>query len=393
MISVQEALQNIEQNSSINQPEKRLLKNSLNYILAEDVFSPIDMPPFRQSAMDGYAVNFDTDILQYRLAGEIPAGSSANFNLKKGEAVRIYTGSAVPDTANCVVQQEIVVIENDHIKFTSEVKLSMNIRQKGEQIQQKAVALKKGDVLNPAAIGFLATLGLTEVLVYSKPKISILTTGSELINPGETLRHGQIFESNSIMISSLLHEKGFTDVTIERVKDDLEDTIKKIKEALEVCDLLLISGGISVGDYDFVKEALIQNNVNEHFHKIRQKPGKPILFGTKGKKMIFALPGNPASALTCLYIYVLPALNKVAGKQFAGLKKVVRKITSPYQKKKGMTHFLKAIADDHEVQIADFQSSAMLNTFAVCNAIIVIPEDIESIQKDDMTEVYLFGNG
>ncbi|MBL7899098.1 MAG: molybdopterin molybdotransferase MoeA, partial [Crocinitomicaceae bacterium] len=318
MISVQEALQNIEKNSSINQPEKRLLKNSLNYILAEDVFSPIDMPPFRQSAMDGYAVNFDTDILQYRLAGEIPAGSSENFNLKKGEAVRIYTGSAVPDTANCVVQQEIVVVENDHIKFTSEVKLSMNIRQKGEQIQQKAVALKKGDVLNPAAIGFLATLGLTEVLVYSKPKIFILTTGSELINPGETLRHGQIFESNSIMISSLLHEKGFTDVTIERVKDDLEDTIKKIKEALELCDLLLISGGISVGDYDFVKEALKQNNVNEHFHKIRQKPGKPILFGTKGKKMIFALPGNPASALTCLYIYVLPALNKVAGKQFAG---------------------------------------------------------------------------
>lgn len=390
MISVEEALQLIEQNCSVCQPEKRPLEKCLNYILAEDVISPIDMPPFRQSAMDGYAINFDSDIVSYRLIGEIAAGSSEIFVLKKGEAVRIFTGSAVPESANVIAQQEIAILENGDLKFSAELKSGMNIRNKGEQISQHAIALKRTEQLNPAAIGFLATLGITEAEVYSKPKITILTTGSELVPPGEKLAHGQIFESNSIMISALLSEKGYTDVCIERVKDNLEDTITKIKTALETADVLLISGGISVGDYDFVKEALNENNVNEHFHKIRQKPGKPILFGTKDKKLIFALPGNPASALTCMYMYVLPALNKTAGQAFTGLRKTVRRINATYQKKKGMTHFLKSYATDETVSILPFQSSAMLNSFAASNSFIVVPEEKELINENDQIEIYLF---
>ncbi|MBK9191828.1 MAG: hypothetical protein IPM77_10110 [Crocinitomicaceae bacterium] len=156
MISVKEALQLIEKNCPVCQPEKRVLKDSLNYILAEDVLSPIDMPPFRQSAMDGYALNFDSEISTYILVGEIPAGSAENFSLKKGEAVRIFTGSAVPESANCVAQQEIAVVENNQIRFSAALKSDMNIRNKGEQILQNTVALKKGDTLNPAAIGFFS---------------------------------------------------------------------------------------------------------------------------------------------------------------------------------------------------------------------------------------------
>jgi molybdopterin molybdotransferase len=390
MISVDQALKIIDSKTTQLLKQKIKLQDALDFVLAESILSPINMPPFRQSAMDGYALNYDETISEYKLIGEVAAGSGQEFNLKLGEAVRIFTGAAVPDSANVVAQQEIVNRIENKFTLTKEIQVGMNIRLVGEQIKVGVKALEKGIILNPAAIGFLATLGITEVEVFSKPKIGLLTTGNELIKPGTPLSHGEIYESNSLMLETAIVQHHHNKPELVKVKDDLAATQKALSDLIQKNDVILISGGISVGDYDFVKKALENLGVKEEFYKIKQKPGKPIYFGTLNQKLIFALPGNPASALTCFYIYVLPALNKSAGKKFEGLKIVKRKLKNTYQKKSGLAHFLKSVSDDEFVEISDSQSSAMLNTFAVANGLIFLPEEIELVDAGNLVDVFLF---
>jgi molybdopterin molybdotransferase len=390
MISVEQALKIIDSKTTPLLKQNIQLQDALDFVLAESVLSPINMPPFRQSAMDGYALNYDESISEYILIGEVAAGSGQEFNLELGEAVRIFTGAAVPDSANLVAQQEIVNRIENNFTLTKEVQVGLNIRSVGEQIKVGATALEKGMTLNPAAIGFLATLGITEVEVFSKPKIGLLTTGNELIKPGTQLSHGEIYESNSLMLETVITQHHHNKPELVKVKDDLTATQNALSDLIQKNDVILISGGISVGDYDFVKTALENLGVKEEFYKIKQKPGKPIYFGTLNQKMIFALPGNPASALTCFYIYVLPALNKSAGKKFEGLKTVKRKLKNAYHKKSGLAHFLKSVCDDEFVEISDSQSSAMLNTFAVANGLTFLPEETENVEAGNNVDVYLF---
>jgi len=389
MISVEEALKLIQSNCLSLKPEMHFLYDSTGLILAKDVVSPINMPPFRQSAMDGYALNFQSEIKTYQIVGEIAAGSAQKFNLQIGEAVRIFTGSAVPDSANTVIQQEIVTRTANEINLTTDFLTDQNIRKFGEQIKVGEIALTKNTKLTPAATGHLASLGIDKVSVIPHPKIGLLTTGNELVEPGNKLEHGQIFESNSTMIVSALEEHHFNQLTKLKTKDDLEATKIALQKLLNENNVVLISGGISVGDYDFVKTALNELGVKEIFYKVKQKPGKPLFFGTFNHKLIFALPGNPAAALTCFYLYVLPALQKISGKEFIGLKKVKRKFKSAYSKKSGLAHFLKSNADEDFVTISEGQSSAMLQTFAVANAITFIPESVEQQNTNDLVDVYL----
>lgn len=389
MISVEQALKIIDSKTTPLLKQKIQLQDALDFVLTESVLSPINMPPFRQSAMDGYALNYSESTSEYKLVGEVAAGSGQEFNLKPGEAVRIFTGAAVPDSANVVAQQEIVNRIETNFTLTKEVQVGLNIRPAGEQIKAGVTALEKGIILNPAAIGFLATLGITEVEVFSKPKIGLLTTGNELIKPGTSLSHGQIYESNSLMLETALVQHHHHKPELVKVKDDLSETQKALSDLIQKNDVILVSGGISVGDYDFVKNALENLGVKEEFYKIKQKPGKPIYFGTLNHKLIFALPGNPASALTCFYIYVLPALNKAAGKKFEGLKIVKRKLKNVYHKKAGLAHFLKSVSDDEFVAISDSQSSAMLNTFAVANGLIFVNSEVEEIKENSFVDVIL----
>jgi molybdopterin molybdotransferase len=390
MVSVQEALQIIEACCHSLTPEKRPVEKSLHAVLAKEVLSLINMPPFRQSAMDGYAIHFSGSVTTYTLIGEVAAGSGEDFVLKPGEAVRIFTGAAVPDTADTVVQQEIVTRTANEITLTAEIKPGQNIRPLGEQIKKGEVALPAFSVLNAAATGYLATLGIETVDVFAQPKIGLLLTGNELVKPGTMLKHGEIYESNAVMLTTALQNYCFQQPISVKVGDALNETQEALKHLIAQQDVVLISGGISVGDYDFVKAALENLGVKEGFYKVKQKPGKPLFFGTLGSKLIFALPGNPASALTCFYMYVLPALNKLRGKPFAGLKKVIRKLNGSYQKKSGLAHFLKSDSDDVLVKILDGQSSAMLNTFALANGLIYVPAETEHLEAEISVDVYLF---
>lgn len=368
--------------------EKRILSVSCGYTLSEDIYSPIDMPPFRQSAMDGYALNIH-EHNQYNIVGEIQAGDNKTSQLKSGEAVRIFTGAAVPDTANAVIMQEKVSVNGAKININSLISLNANIRPLGEQVKKGNLALKKGTKLTPAAIGFLTSLGITNVYVYCKPKIAIVATGNELIEAGKEIQHGQIYESNTIMLQSALYSFGYKNVNLYNVEDDYDNTRDLLDNAIHENDIVLITGGISVGDYDFVGKALHELSVNQRFYKVKQKPGKPLYYGQKRNTHVFALPGNPAAALSCFYIYVRAALEFLTGNSNYTLNTIKIQSASNFNKKGNRAQFLKANIIDNKVHILEGQSSAMLQTFALANALVYLSEDKMSILKDEEVEAIL----
>jgi molybdopterin molybdotransferase len=389
MISVESALNILKTNiSPSNKSEVKPTLQAVNQILFEDISSPMNMPPFAQSAMDGYAVCLHKD-LNYHVIDEVKAGDNHEPELKKGEAIRIFTGAPVPKTANAVIMQEKVQINDPLIKLESSIDIGDNIRPIGEQMKYGDVALKKGTKLTAASIGFLTSLGITEVNVYKKPSIAILVTGNELVKAGKKLNYGQIYESNAVMLQIVLNTLGYNEVITFKVDDDYNNTYNKLKDILNHHDVVLVSGGISVGDYDFVGKALLELNVNQLFYKVKQKPGKPLFFGKKEDTVVFALPGNPAASLSCFYIYVQTALQIMSGDVNFSLKRISAKSKSNFKNKGDRAQFLKAIYNNETVTILEGQSSSMLHTFALANALVYVPATKNEISIYEDIEVIL----
>ncbi|MFK8036733.1 MAG: gephyrin-like molybdotransferase Glp [Crocinitomicaceae bacterium] len=389
MKTVEEALKIVEENTlSNNNVIEIAVKNSFRYVLAEDVQSPIDMPPFPQSAMDGYAVNYDDQNLPIQLVGEVAAGQAQHYNLLSNQAVRIFTGAEVPPSANMVIRQEDVKAKDHTLKVSTFPRIGANIRPQGEQIRKGAVALPHGHMLNEASIGFLASLGISSVGVYAMPKVAVISTGDELVSIGETLNAGQIYDSNSLMLNAALCAKGFEESTIVKVKDNYQETVNAVEDALLKYDVLLCSGGISVGDYDFIGKALAENKVVTKFYKVKQKPGKPLFFGKKENTYVFGLPGNPAACLTGFYIYALPLLNKLKGGSFSGLKLCKAKLKSDYTRKGDRAEFLKGEIVNNDAEILEGQSSAMLKSFSIANGLIYVPIEQTKIFAGDVISYY-----
>ncbi len=391
MISFSEALSKIESVKLSFSKSKISLDTSLNKVLAEDITSPINMPPFRQSAMDGYAIKY-TNSDTYELVDESKAGDGKFIELKKGQAVRIFTGALVPDEADTVVIQEHVSRSHNSISITKLPNKFDNVRPVGEQVKKGDLVLKKGLKLNAAAIGFLSGIGISKVLVYKTPKVSIVVTGNELQQSGKQLEDGKIYESNSFMLRAALKNLGISDISILKTKDTFEETKNTISKALENSNVVLISGGISVGDYDFVQEALKVNDVEELFYKVNQKPGKPLWFGQKNDQFVFGLPGNPASALSCFYIYVTPLLNKIIGSKSIHLPRIKARSLSDYKNTTGKTLFLKGKLKGNDLEILHGQQSSMLHSFANSNVLVRIPNDTELINKNDEVECIILNS-
>ncbi|WP_310559139.1 gephyrin-like molybdotransferase Glp [Flavobacterium sp.] len=381
MIQVEEALMIVEENCCKMQAEKIKVSKSLGYILSETIYSPMNMPPFRQSAMDGYAFSH-SELTNYEVINTSKAGDYSNHKLNKNQAIRIFTGAFIPDDLDTVVMQEHTSRNGTSIAINKLPTFGANVRNEGEQIKKHELVLQKDTIITPAAVGFLACLGITEIVGYAKPKVAIVVTGNELVPLGKKLPKGKIYESNSLMIAAALKGIGIKKVKLFKVKDNLKATKKVLNKCLSNFDVVLVSGGISVGDYDFVKEALLANGVEELFYKINQKPGKPLFFGKKDTTIVFALPGNPASALSSFYIYVLPALKKRMGCEAIHLPKIKRRINTDFTNTSGKSLFLKAFYNDEHVEVLDSQSSAMLNTFAVANSFIYVPYDMENVKKN-----------
>lgn len=392
MISVTEAKQIISDHTIPLGPVYTPLSAAFGLILAEDIFSKADMPSFNQSAMDGYAFCF-ADWQQnnsLRLNGQVPAGETSKPLTLKNEAIRIFTGAAVPDTTDTVVMQEKAFVENGllHIEDAS-LKQGSNVRLRGSEIKAGALALTKGTHLTPAAIGFLASIGIKEVFVYQSPKIKILITGNELRQPGEPLLHGQVYESNSFTLKAALHQMHIGNVTIAFAKDDPAELTSILLQCINEVDLLLITGGVSVGDYDLVTKALKNCDVTELFHKIKQKPGKPLYVGKKENKLIFGLPGNPSSVLTCFYEYTISAIEKMMHMNKSIVERKKLKLDNTYSKKSGITHFLKANCSNNRVSILPAQESYRLSSFATANCLVCLEEDGTEFESGDIVEVHL----
>lgn len=388
MIQVEEAKEIVKHLNYSLQSILLPLKDALGFVLDADVHAPIHMPPFDQSAMDGYALKLGTSLV-YTIVDEVQAGSSKNPTLQAGEAVRIFTGAAVPTNADAVIMQEKTTVEDRHLLVEAQPNDRQNIRPLGEQIQAGDLALEKGRLLTPAAIGFLAGIGIKEVTVLQKPSITIVVTGDELVPTGQTLSRGQIYESNGLMLASVVKDTGFDSVHVVKVKDDYKATLTTLKQAIKSSDFVIVSGGISVGDYDFVGKSLLALGVKQLFYKVRQKPGKPMFLGRTATTTIFALPGNPAAALSCYYQYVLTALKQSMGLVNFELQKLYLPLEETYHKKGDRAHFLKAKLTPTGIKILRKQSSAMLFSFAYADALIYIPYNQKTTEAGTLVEVHL----
>lgn len=391
MISVTEAKKIIKENTSLLRPLHLPLAKAAGKILAEDVYSSIDFPPFLQSSMDGYAFCFEDWQKNKKLIidGVIEAGNPNRFELSNGKAIRIFTGAALPQGADTVVMQEKVSLENGQLLIEDDaLQKGSNVRLKGADIKDGDLALAKETLLTPAAIAFLAGLGITAIKVIPDPRISIIVTGNELQKPGNKLEHGQIYESSSYSLTAALQQVTKEEVRIFYCSDDLDKLISTLQQALEDSDIVLLTGGVSVGDYDFVLRAAESCGVVKLFHKIKQRPGKPLFFGKKNEQLVFGLPGNPSSVLTCFYEYVLLAAELLTGRTLS-LKSIHAPLTNAFTKKALLTHFLKGYYDGKEVTVLDAQESFRLSSFARANCLVITDENVHECNKGTIVEIHL----
>jgi molybdopterin molybdotransferase len=391
MISVHEAKKIIADNVTSLMPISLPLQQAAGLTLAEDVYASIDIPAFPQSSMDGYAFSFSDwqKKKELSIAGEAAAGNRESFTLPEGNAVRIFTGAAVPPGADTVVMQEKIKAINGQLIIEDEnLEVGNSVRPRGSEIKAGALALEKETVLSPAAIGFLAGIGVSEAKVYPNPSISIIITGNELQQPGQPLQHGQVYESNSFALNAALHQLHINNIEVFYAVDKPEIVMRTLEKALQQSDVVLLTGGISVGDYDFVLQATAECGVEKLFHKVKQRPGKPLYFGKKDNTLVFGLPGNPSSVLACFYQYVIPALEKLSNKKPV-LKIIQAPLSKPFQKTAGLTHFLKGTYDGKTLTPLNAQESYRLSSFATANCLIQIDEEVTACKEGESVTGYL----
>lgn len=367
------------------------LHEAAGHLLAEDIFAGQDHPHFDQSAMDGYAIRFDDfqTSASFLVRGESAAGTSRRIEAGEREAVRIFTGAPVPAGTDTVVMQEKVFRDGDNILIGDEaLQRGGNVRPAGSEIRAGELALPKGCRLTPAAIGLIASLGKAIVCIIPRPRVAIVVTGTELQRPGQPLPYGQVYESNSFALRAALQQHGISETDVTNVADDFKALQRVLESKLARFDLVLITGGISAGDYDFVAGALDQCGVEQLFHKVKQKPGKPLYFGKKDNTLFFGLPGNPSSVLTCFYEYVTGALQVQMGLPYSGLPVRHLPLAADFSKKAGLTHFLKGQCSGGEATPLSAQESYRLRSFALADCLIVLEEGKTHFQKGDLVEVH-----
>ena len=394
MISVSDAIEIIGKNISIAEPIELPLIEATGLVSADDIYATADIPAFPQSSMDGYALSFDAWSVhrQLTIQGEVAAGSNQPFQSAPDKAVRIFTGAPVPPGTDTVVMQEKTRTENGKLIIDDEkLRMGTNVRQQGSEIKAGMLALSKNTLLSPAAIGFLAGIGINEVKVYPNPTITIIVTGNEFQKQGNPLQYGQVYESNSFALSAVMKQINLHSVQLQRVRDDLKSLINVMQQALQNSDVVLLTGGISVGDYDFVLQAASACGVEKLFHRVKQRPGKPLYFGKKDKKLVFGLPGNPSSVLTCFYIYVLRALGQLSNRSLA-LQTIHAQLGKTFRKDAGLTHFLKGHYDGNVAMPLDAQESYRMRSYALANCLIQIDEEVTEYLEGASVKVHLIRN-
>lgn len=402
MISVEDALCRIAATLPSAPVTTVPLLSARGRILAERVTAPMSLPSFDNSAMDGYAVRA-ADLQAARphaaitlgVASEAAAGASALPPLLPGTCCRIMTGGPMPPLADAVVKLEETVSFPGAVQFFAPVEPGNFVRFTGEDLRMGEPLLEPGALLTASRLALLAAVGRAQVAVHAPPRVAILTTGNELVPPGEPLRPGQIYDSNAIAMAALVAESGAIPVMLGVMRDDREATRQLIEEA-STCDVLLTSGGVSMGAYDYVSEVL--RDLGEvHFERVAQQPGKPLTYATLAGKPVFALPGNPVSTRVCFEVYVRPALKRLMGHDRPEGRRKTVVMREACQKRRGLTTFLRAIVTDGpdgpEATLSGAQGSAMLLSMARANALLWVPAEADGLEMGQTVEALLLHEG
>ena len=315
LIAVAEAQRLVLERAKRLDAERVPVERAAGRVLAEDASSLVDLPPFPSSAMDGFAVRAEDAGAGARLpvVARIAAGSPAERELAAGEAMSISTGGSVPDGADSVIPLELVDDADDSIEIREPVPAGANVRERGSDVRTGDVVLEPAIRLGPAQVGALAAAGVHEVQCTKRPRVGILVTGSELKQPGQPLGPGEIYESNGLLLATALQLAGAVPAQLGVVGDDSEELERAMERALLGFDMLVTSGGASVGPHDLVRETQAGLRVEEVFWGVAVKPGKPVAFGTRRDHLVFNLPGNPVSVLVTFELFVRPAVNALLG--------------------------------------------------------------------------------
>jgi molybdopterin molybdotransferase len=393
MLQYEEALAQVIGAVPTPESESIALADAEGRFLAHEILSPIDLPPFDNSAMDGYAVRA-ADVTSakpnspvcLRLAGRVAAGEKFLAEVTSGACVRLFTGSPLPKGADAVVMQEDTKADAapNEVLVLESVKPWENVRFQGEDIKRAAAVAAKGDRLTVGRLALLAATGCGEVVVSRQPSVGILATGSELREPGQLLAPGQIYESNRLALAVLVRKAGAIPRVYPLVRDVLEATQVALSNALKECDMVITSGGVSVGEMDFVKQALADLGGELQFWKVAIKPGRPFMFGRLPRsdrrlssisdKLFFGLPGNPVSALVTFLLLVRPAILRWQGASDVALTSHSAVLAEPLENTGERRHFMRVrISMDGKCRSAGTQASHILSAFAAANGLVDIP--------------------
>jgi molybdopterin molybdotransferase len=396
-INVDKAISKILFASKIkNRVETVPLKKAYGRILARNIKSNKNIPNYKNSAMDGYAVNFinqKNNKYVFNCVGESFAGHPYRKKIKKNEAIKVMTGAMVPNSCNAVVMKELVEEDKDKITVSSIIIENQNIRFPGEDIFKNQIVLLKGKEIDEVDIGILASLGQANILVYSKPLIGYFSTGDELVSVTQKIKKSQVYDSNRYLLHGLLKKYPIKIRDYGVVKDNFASVEKKLKKAANECDLLITTGGVSVGDADFVKDALDKIGKVD-FWKIAVKPGRPLAFGNIKKCIFFGLPGNPVSVVVTFNLFVQTAIRKITGQQYKKDLSLNAQLESDVKKRKGRKEFkrgiLRSVNGKFFVKTSGAQGSNILSSLKDANCYIELDEDINKIKKGDYIKVIPF---
>ncbi len=400
MLSVEDALQRVLSMFHRLEAEKVPLRSALGRVLAEDVRSDLNIPPHSNTAMDGYAVQAkdtagaSTDHpIRLRVVADLAAGYVADVPVTSGTAIRIMTGAPMPEGADAVVPFEDTELEGSEVRILEEAREGANVRLAGEDVKAGDLVLQQGRLIRAADIGMLASLGRAEVLVTRRPRVGILATGDELVEINEPLGPGKIRNSNSYSNAAQVTQAGGEPILLGIARDTIEDLTRKIREGLAYgLDLFLTSGGVSMGDFDVVKNVLAAEG-EMTFWRVRMKPGKPLAFGQIGGVPLLGMPGNPVSVMTSFELFARPAIFKMLGRTGGERFTFWARLMEGIRRKDNRRHYLRVQLRYEEGEYRAYttgdQGSGILNSMVQANGLAIIPEDWSSVEAGTVVPVML----
>jgi molybdopterin molybdotransferase len=362
-------------------PEETLpVARALGRVLARDVRAPFDVPPADNSAVDGYAVQ-GTDLVpggraRLRVVADLPAGAVYEGRVGPGQTLRIMTGAPMPQGADTVVPQELSETAGDWVHLRA-VEPGANVRARGEDVRTGAVVLQAGAVLRPQELGLLASLGFADIRAHRRPRVALLSTGDEVVEPGHPRRPGQIYDANRFSLGGMVEGAGADPIDLGIVPDVREVVRERLLHAADAANVVLTSGGVSVGDYDFVKSVLDEVGSMD-FWQVAMQPGRPFAVGRIGKTRFYGLPGNPVASVLCFHLFVRPALWKLGGRTRLEPECVTATAAEPMRKKAGRREFKRGVLRftdrGYEVSTTGPQGSGILSSMVAANCLIILEE-------------------